>query len=874
MQPTDAAYPAHRQRHIARTGHTDHTTVARCLHLALAGLVLLGLTACGTSENVGGRACDVDDDCASGFVCQDGRCVEAQTADVVSPDVIDPCGDECVSGQTCCGGECLNLGSDPANCGGCGVECGTNETCEDGKCTCGATQPGQGPACQEPFVCCGSGGDAECVNILTDPDYCGACDVACRVDATCLVGGCQCPVGQRDCGEDGTCDDILASTSNCGSCGNDCGDQACSEGRCTCGVVSCGDGEACCSIQSGGETRFTCVAEASFPNNPNHCGGCAGGDGVKCPPNTICEGGECACGTTGASCADGEVCCGGTECKPESDCLCGGSPCGQTCCSSTCTSTDTDPLNCGACGIACGSGQECLFGECVCTDASLALCDGACVDVNVTEDHCGACGNACAGGETCCDGTCTNTDDSLLHCGGCGQACSGLACVGGSCSCDGMMPTDFQTDPDFCGDCSTSCARPGAAVECVAGSWECVGTNEDCDGDIESNGCEANLSSSTTHCGACGNTCPTGESCTKGECSDPDAIVQVAAGEFFTCARRANQQLLCWGSSLDGRNALNGTDAEVPQVLSGLTVVDVCAGSASGCLVTANGVVYCWGVNSDGQVGNGTTNTQPVPVEVVTSRPAVGVGCGATMACAILDDGTAECWGDNSANQLGDGTSTSKLAPSPVANLTGIVAIDAGLTHTCARTQSGDWWCWGDRRSASVPCGASVTQRVPCQVTSTAPVMDIAVGEKQSYAVDELNQLMGAGKNEAENLLLGGTGSGDVIRTASTVAVATNEADRTVCIIDGMGAVLCWGRGDNGEIGNGTLAGSDTPVPVQGLPSPTADAAVDVSVGHDHACAAVESGKVYCWGKDDGGALGNGPNSGDSSTAVQVVNLP
>ncbi len=62
----------------------------------------------------------------------------------------------------------------------------------------------------------------------------------------------------------------------------------------------------------------------------------------------------------------------------------------QTLCQGACASLATDPANCGACGHACGAGQNCAASTCVFG----------------TAQNCGALGRTCATGERCLSGGC------------------------------------------------------------------------------------------------------------------------------------------------------------------------------------------------------------------------------------------------------------------------------------------------------------------------------------------------------------------------------------------------------------------------------------------------------------------------------------
>ncbi len=89
------------------------------------------------------------------------------------------------------------------------------------------------------------------------------------------------------------------------------------------------------------------------------------------------------------------------------------------------------------------------------------------------------------------------------------------------------------------------------------------------------------------------------------------------------------------------------------------------------CALTDAGGAQCWGYNFNGQLGDGTTLTSAVPVDVVgltTGMQAVSVG--SLHACALSDTGGVKCWGANFAGALGDGTTTSRSVPVDVVGLT------------------------------------------------------------------------------------------------------------------------------------------------------------------------------------------------------------
>jgi alpha-tubulin suppressor-like RCC1 family protein len=77
--------------------------------------------------------------------------------------------------------------------------------------------------------------------------------------------------------------------------------------------------------------------------------------------------------------------------------------------------------------------------------------------------------------------------------------------------------------------------------------------------------------------------------------------------------------------------------------------------------------------------------------------------------------------------------------------------------------------------------------------------------------------------------------------------------DYGVCAILEGGKLKCWGRNDNGEVGDGTTDPHSTPTQVKGLTSGVRQ----VSVGTNHVCALLANGKAKCWGNNDFGEVGD-----------------
>lgn len=71
------------------------------------------------------------------------------------------------------------------------------------------------------------------------------------------------------------------------------------------------------------------------------------------------------------------------------------------------------------------------------------------------------------------------------------------------------------------------------------------------------------------------------------------------------------------------------------------------------------------------------------------------------------------------------------------------------------------------------------------------------------------------------------------------------------------GSVRCWGQNDYGQLGDGTMTSSLTPVSVSGV-----DNAVEISAAFNQTCALLSDGQISCWGANDAGQLGDGTTAG------------
>lgn len=271
------------------------------------------------------------------------------------------------------------------------------------------------------------------------------------------------------------------------------------------------------------------------------------------------------------------------------------------------------------------------------------------------------------------------------------------------------------------------------------------------------------------------------------------------------------------------------------------------------CALRADGSVVCWGRNNYAQLGDGSVSDRAEPVVVQDLADVVSIAAGTYHSCALRRGGSVACWGRNDSGQLGDGTLIDKRTPQTVPDLGDVVALTAGRFHTCALQRSGSVMCWGSNTFGTVGDGTGSGPRPrPTAVSGLSDAVAID-GGSANCAIRRSGQLVCWGSlsiTYADGF--GGNAPVAVAGLENTLAVDVGE--QHVCALRADRRVFCWGDNGNGRLGDGSTTARQAPSPVEGL-----NDAVAIAVGDQHSCALRATGTTVCWGRVAGGQAGLWP---------------
>ena len=313
-------------------------------------------------------------------------------------------------------------------------------------------------------------------------------------------------------------------------------------------------------------------------------------------------------------------------------------------------------------------------------------------------------------------------------------------------------------------------------------------------------------------------------------------FASISAGFEHTCALTADSIAWCWGANglgelgLEPATGVRCGDYGVPcvrvptRVPSDIKFGRIVAGQAQTCALDANGRAYCWGYQNLGTDQRDSSRAlcaigAPIQYLPCNHRPTLVDSTATFLAldlqqgdvCGLKSDGNALCWGlsyRGNVRWLGAGQGGTRY-----------VDISVGMnSRVCALLNTGGVFCWGEWPPL-----------VPGFLTSRDMIADtgfVAVsvgtwhacglrGDGRAYCWGENSEgQLGVGGG-ALNLLFPQGPTGSPVRVAGDFTFRMLICrGRQTCVVTKAGGLMCWGRNNAGQLGDGSLKDRNRPTPV------------------------------------------------------------
>jgi len=367
---------------------------------------------------------------------------------------------------------------------------------------------------------------------------------------------------------------------------------------------------------------------------------------------------------------------------------------------------------------------------------------------------------------------------------------------------------------------------------------------------------------------------------------------QLSIGKSHSLAVTTNGRVNAWGLNSngqlgDGTTTLRNTPTLI--TFSGLqggeTIESVNVGFSHSFAVTTNGRVYAWGRNLFGQLGNGTTTDRISPTLITFTGLQIGetiesVNAGDSHSLAVTTNGRVYAWGRNSSTQLGDGTTIDRTTPTLITfSLSGlqdgetIKSVNAGSDHSLAVTTNGRVYAWGLNGNGQLGDGTIIQRYRPTLIAFTGlesgeTIQSIDGGFYYSLGVTSNGKVFAWGRNQ-----FGQLGDGTIIQRNSPTLIAftdlqigetiesVNTGSNHSFAVTTNGRVYAWGRNQFGQLGNGTITDRINPTLITFTGLQIGESIQTISAGDFHSLSLTTNGRVYAWGSNGNGRLGDGTTS-------------
>jgi alpha-tubulin suppressor-like RCC1 family protein len=300
--------------------------------------------------------------------------------------------------------------------------------------------------------------------------------------------------------------------------------------------------------------------------------------------------------------------------------------------------------------------------------------------------------------------------------------------------------------------------------------------------------------------------------------------VQTASSPNGGAGIKNDGTLWTWGSNSNGivgDNTATHRSSPVQTVAGGTDWKFVTLGWLYAIALKTNGSLWAWGQNTDGQHGRSDTTGRSSPIQEITNGIWSVASAGNYHTSGIKNDGTLWTWGRNTNGQLGVNDVTHRSSPTQVGSLTSWTKVSNGGHHTMALQNNGTLWSWGFAGASSRIGTGDATHR-------SSPVQTISGGTNWK-------------------LIAAGAYNSAAIKTDGTLWV--------------------WGSGAQGQIGDGSAAGKNSPT--QTIAGGTNWKIV--ACGRYNVYGIKTDGTMWGWGNNSFGQIGTNDQTHRSSPVQNIM---
>jgi alpha-tubulin suppressor-like RCC1 family protein len=319
-------------------------------------------------------------------------------------------------------------------------------------------------------------------------------------------------------------------------------------------------------------------------------------------------------------------------------------------------------------------------------------------------------------------------------------------------------------------------------------------------------------------------------------------------------------------------------DLFAPQVVS--------LGSGRSSAIDDTGRVFIWGRNANGtftKIPNEITSN----FSLAEGDKIISLSLGkyysdnyGSHSSALSATGRVFMWGYNISGVLGDGTITSRYLPTEITSRFSlaegdkIISLSLGGYHSSALSATGRVFMWGSNIHGQIGDGTNSNSRnVPTEITSRFSlaegdkIISLSLGHNYSSALSATGRVFMWGENWGGQIG-DGTTTSRYLPTEITSRFSLAEGDMITSLsigsyhssaLSATGRVFMWGYNNYGQLGDGTITSRYLPTEITSRFSlAESDKIISLSLGLSHSSALSATGRVFMWGSNYYGQIADG----------------
>jgi len=378
-----------------------------------------------------------------------------------------------------------------------------------------------------------------------------------------------------------------------------------------------------------------------------------------------------------------------------------------------------------------------------------------------------------------------------------------------------------------------------------------------------------------------------------------ETIIGVSLGSNHSSALTSTGRVFTWGHNYfyqlgDGTNIDRYTPTEITNQFdlnNNESIISLSLGSYHSSALTSFGRIFTWGSNDYGQLGDGSTIQRITPKDVTQffdlyeDESIIKISLGSNYSSALTSLGRLFTWGFNMHGQLGNNSTEQSFIPIDITEFFSLnevetlVDMSLGTSHSVALTSSGRVFTWGSNQDGELGTGYLDNDFYPLLISTPTEITDkfnlsesetiisMSAGHDHTLALSSTGRIFSWGSNEFGQLGVGIKQDQIIpmdISSKFSLYAEENVVEMSLgtylsVVLTSTGRIFTWGFNYDGQLGDGTYIDKDEPIDItEKLPLHGEEKITYIIVGSQFVAILTSEGRMVLWGQNYNGQLGNG----------------